>query len=118
MPHVVSIVAKVCHATLFLYAAALRRVLPSEMLGDVAGSSREAWGAAQWPGLPRLWLRPGANLLPAVALQGNRPADAALTPGDREIVILLLLLAGVFFVITATIIITLWFAGPLRRRRL
>jgi hypothetical protein len=113
---------------------------------DFADASDEAWLAARWAGLVRVWVCSAGDLLRSLAVQWMRtrlplisafslcvalstaaiaqtitpkgPFFENVRPGDRELVVLILLTACVLLVIASVIIFTLWFLRPLLYRRI
>jgi hypothetical protein len=112
---------------------------------DFADASDEAWMQRQWSGLLAVWVRCGADVVRSLARQWMRtrlplvalisglvalstaaiaqtvvprgPFLAQVTPGDRELILLILMTACVVLVIASTIIFTQWFLRPLLYRR-
>jgi hypothetical protein len=140
-----SVADVVYRAVLRLYPVRFQEDFASDMALDFADASDEAWLAARWAGLVRVWLGAILDLMRSFAVQWMRtqlPLIAAfslcvalstaavaqtiapkgpffvnLPPHDRELVTLFLLAACVVLVIASVIIFTHWFLRPLLYRR-
>jgi hypothetical protein len=134
----------VYRALLRLYPARFQEEFAADMALDFADASDEGWTDRGWRGLMAVWLRTSRDLVrslltqwlrtgrPLAALVGggvvvatmatafqplpDRPLFRDLSPADRELGILILLVACLMVVIAATIIFTLWFLRPLLYR--
>jgi hypothetical protein len=135
----------VYRAVLRLYPLRFQEEFASDMALDFADASDEAWLERQWPGLLEVWVRSAGDVVQSLTLQWLRtrlpwvavgaglvalstaaiaqtvvprgPFLAQVTPGDRDLVILMLMAACVVLVIASTIIFTQWFLRPLLYRR-
>jgi hypothetical protein len=134
----------VYRAMLRLYPVRFQEDFASDMALDFADASDDAWLAARWAGLVRLWIRSAADLVRSIAVQWVRtrvPAISAFSlcvalstvaiaqtitprgqflanirPNDRDLIILMVLAACVLLIIASTIIFTHWFLRPLLYR--
>jgi hypothetical protein len=135
----------VYRAILRLYPVRFREDFAADMALDFADASDEAWLAARWTGLVRVWVGSAADVSRSLAVQWLRtplpfvslisivialstaaiaqtivpkgPFFVDVQPRDRDLIVLILLTACVLLVIAATIIFTLWFLRPLLYRR-
>jgi hypothetical protein len=140
-----SVADVVYRAVLRLYPLRFQEEFGSDMALDFADASDEAWLQRQWTGLLAVWLRAAVDLVRSLMLQWMRtrlpfvavvsglialstaaiaqtvvprgPFLAQVKPGDRDLVLLILMAASVVLVIASTIIFTQWFLRPLLYRR-
>jgi hypothetical protein len=131
-------------AVLRLYPLRFQEDFAADMALDFADASDEAWLERRWPGLVGVWGRAALDVgrslaaqwlktrLPLVVLVSisitlstaalaqtvapRGPLFVNVAPTDRDLVILLLLVACVVLVIASTIIFTHWFLRPLLHR--
>jgi hypothetical protein len=131
---------------IFLYPPAFRRDFGIEMTLDFEDTLRDACNARGWSGLASVWLVTFVDLGRTVPLQWIRSplfaagvvsavstslmmyATASLAPRGRpvvtfdsdspeQLIVFFILIVTLLAVIGATITFSLWFLGPLRRRR-
>jgi hypothetical protein len=139
-----SIPDAVYRALLRFYPARFQEEFAADMALDFADASDDGWRERGWRGLLAVWWRTSRDLVrslsaqwlrtgrPLAALVGgglvvatmatvsqplpDRPLFSDLSPDDRELGVLILLVACLLVVIAATIIFSLWFLRPLLYR--
>ena len=127
-----------------LYPVRFQEEFASDMALDFADASDDGWTHGGWPGLAAVWARAAADLarslaaqwlrtgLPLVALVAfaivlttasmalaivpDGPLFGNVAQPDRELAILMLIVACVLLIIASTIIFSLWFLRPLLYR--
>jgi len=139
-----SLDTRLYRAALSLYPPAFRREFSPDMVRDFDEARHEAQvtdqGCGLWTFRAQMitdlastvvwqWLRTGLPFIVVLAVTGPLIAASALASlwrpvsivlpretADADMIVLELLVAVVLFVIAATIIFTLWFTRPIRRR--
>jgi hypothetical protein len=135
---------RIYSAALTLYPAAFRREFAREMTRDFDEAGQEAWLERRWRGLLTVWSQMGVDLARSVVRQWiqtgvpvimlvsavttlaaagtaaqilvGEPMTPPASADDRDLVMLMLLIATALGVIFGTIVFTVWFTRPLARR--
>ncbi len=136
---------RIYRMALGLYPGTFRREFAREMALDFDEAGREAWNDRRWQGLLAFWGRMAMDLAATVAIQWMRtglpaialvsvlvamgvtgaaaqiavrgPIGSTVNADDRDLLMLMLLIAVVLSVIVATLVFTFWFARPFPHRR-
>lgn len=145
MPRALTASERIYRLLIRLYPSSFRREFGHEMTLDFDEAGREAWNDRRWEGLITFWGRMSADIAVTVAIQWMRtglpaialvsvvvamgvtgaaaqivprgPMGSTLTPDERDLAMIILLIGVVLSVIAATILFTVWFTRPLTRRR-